>query len=97
VWTAVFLEKAMASKVEIYTKPTCAYSIRAKHLLNSKGIEFTEYSIDGDEALAVMNTRSNGQHSVPQIFIQDQHIGGCNDLYALEQEGKLDQLLQNLA
>lgn len=85
----------MAANVEIYTKPTCAYSIRAKHLLNAKGIEFTEYSIDGDEALTTaMTERSNGQHTVPQIFIQDQHIGGCNELYALEREGKLNELLQ---
>lgn len=85
----------MAANVEIYTKPTCAYSIRAKHLLNSKSIEFMEYSIDSDEALAAaMTERSNGQHTVPQIFIHDQHIGGCNELYALERQGKLDELLQ---
>lgn len=84
----------MNPKVEIYTWRTCPFCIRAKSLLSSKGVEFTEYSIDGDEAARrKMAQRAHGRRSVPQIFINDQHIGGCDDLYDLEDEGKLDQLL----
>lgn len=81
-------------KVEIYTWSTCPFCIRAKGLLSSKGVEFIEYSIDGDEAARrLMAKRAHGRRSVPQIFINDQHVGGCDDLYDLEDEGKLDQLL----
>lgn len=85
----------MAAKVEIYTWRTCPFCIRAKALLQKKGIEFTEYSIDGDEqARAQMSQRANGRRSLPQIFINDQHVGGCDDIHALEAQGKLDSLLQ---
>jgi len=85
----------MAPKVEIYTEHSCPFCIRAKHLLNRKGIDFTEYAVDGDQKVrSLMADRANGEHSVPQIFIDDQHIGGCNQLYALESQGKLDALLQ---
>lgn len=84
----------MAANVEIYTWRTCPFCIRAKALLSSKGVEFTEYAIDGDEAArAKMAQRSNGRRSVPQIFIDGQHIGGCDDLHALNAQGKLDPLL----
>ena len=84
----------MAPKVEVYTWRTCPYCIAAKQLLKTKGVEFTEYSIDGDEiARSQMAQRANGQRSVPQIFINDQHIGGCDDMYDLDAQGKLDQLL----
>ena len=84
----------MAPKVEVYTWRSCPFCITAKQLLKNKGIEFTEYSIDGDEsARKQMAQRANGQRSVPQIFINDQHIGGCDDMYDLDAEGKLDQLL----
>lgn len=84
----------MAPKVEIYTWRTCPYCIRAKDLLRRKGVDFIEYSIDGDEAArAQMAKRANGRRSVPQIFINDQHIGGCDDTYALDAQGKLDPLL----
>ncbi|RCJ26134.1 glutaredoxin 3 [Nostoc minutum NIES-26] len=84
----------MAAKVEIYTWRTCPFCIRAKNLLAEKGIEFTEYSIDGDEAArAKMAQRANGRRSLPQIFINDSHIGGCDDIHALESQGKLDELL----
>jgi len=83
----------MASKVEIYTERSCPFCICAKHLLNYKGINFSESPVDGDqEVRSLMAQRANGQRSVPQIFIQDQHIGGCNELYALENQGKLDAL-----
>lgn len=84
----------MTAKVEIYTWSTCPFCIRAKGLLNKKGVDFTEYCIDGDEnARAKMAERSNGKRSVPQIFINDQHVGGCDDIHALDRAGKLDPLL----
>jgi len=84
----------MTAQVEIYTWSTCPFCMRAKALLNKKGVEFTEYCIDGDEAArSEMATRANGRSSMPQIFINDQHIGGCDDIYALESAGKLDTLL----
>ncbi|NJR39901.1 MAG: glutaredoxin 3 [Leptolyngbyaceae cyanobacterium CSU_1_4] len=83
------------SNVEIYTWRTCPFCIRAKQLLREKGVEFTEYSIDGDNAARVkMAERSHGQRSVPQIFINDQHIGGCDDIHDLDARGELDPLLK---
>ncbi|MCS6942934.1 MAG: glutaredoxin 3 [Geminocystis sp.] len=85
----------MAAKVEIYTWSRCPFCIRAKNLLRGKQVDFIEYCIDGDEeARRKMAQRANGRTSVPQIFIDGVHIGGCDDLYQLEFEGKLDRLLQ---
>ncbi|AHJ28148.1 glutaredoxin 3 [Nodularia spumigena CS-584] len=82
------------ANVEIYTWQTCPYCIRAKMLLWWKGVRFTEYKIDGDEAArAKMAERANGRRSVPQIFINHQHIGGCDDLYQLDTKAQLDSLL----
>tara|TARA_Y100001968_G_C19445614_1_gene765233 strand:- start:3511 stop:3774 length:264 start_codon:yes stop_codon:yes gene_type:complete len=82
------------AKVEIYTWQYCPFCIRAKALLNQKGISFQEYSIDGDEnARKLMSARANGRKTVPQIFINDNGIGGCDELYALEKTKKLDELL----
>ncbi|MEH2015262.1 glutaredoxin 3 [Nostoc sp.] len=84
----------MTANVEIYTWRTCPFCIRAKSLLNNKGVEFIEYSIDGDEvARNKMAQRANGRRSLPQIFINDEHIGGCDDIHALDRQGKLDELL----
>ena len=85
----------MASpNVEIYTWSSCPFCIRAKALLDRKGVEYTEYCIDGDEATrAEMTERSHGKRSLPQIFIDDQHIGGCDELHGLERQGQLDPLL----
>lgn len=84
----------MAAKVEIYTWSRCPFCIQAKGLLDQKGVEYTEYCIDGDEdARDQMRSRANGRSSVPQIFIDDRHIGGCDDLYALESKGELEALL----
>ncbi len=84
----------MAAKVEIYTWRTCPFCIRAKALLKQKGINFIEYAIDGDDAARMqMAQRAQGRRSLPQIFINDQHIGGCDDIHALDAEGKLDPLL----
>ena len=81
-------------KVEIYTWQYCPFCNRAKTLLNKKNITFTEYKIDGDEsAREKMSIRANGRRSLPQIFIDNNGIGGCDDLYLLEDENKLDSLL----
>ena len=81
-------------KVEIYTWQYCPFCIRAKSLLNKKNITFTEYKIDGDEsAREKMSIRANGRRSLPQIFIDNNGIGGCDDLYLLEEENKLDSLV----
>lgn len=85
----------MAPTVEIYLWSTCPFCIRAKALLDRKGVQYTEYNLDGDEpGRTKMAERSGGQRSVPQIFINDQHIGGCDDIHALDRAGKLDALLQ---
>ncbi|MEN9251665.1 MAG: glutaredoxin 3 [Thermostichales cyanobacterium BF3_bins_165] len=83
--------------VEIYTWRSCPFCLRAKQLLDRKGVIYTEYAIDGDEAARqAMAKRANGRRTLPQIFINNVHIGGCDDLYALELAGKLDALLQSL-
>ena len=82
------------SKVEIYTWQYCPFCIRAKSLLKKKNINFTEYMIDGDEdAREIMTERAAGRRTLPQIFIDNEGIGGCDDLYTLENENKLDELL----
>jgi glutaredoxin 3 len=84
----------MAAKVEIYTWRFCPFCVRAKALLDRKGVAYREYAIDGDEpARAVMAERADGRRSLPQIFINDAAIGGCDELHALERAGRLDPLL----
>jgi glutaredoxin 3 len=81
-------------KVEIYTKVYCGYCYRAKHLLNSKGVDFTEYDITlGGPQRAEMLERKPDAVTVPQIFIDGRAIGGSDDLARLDREGKLDSLL----
>lgn len=81
--------------VTIYTKEYCPYCVRAKALLNQKGVSFTEHRIDlTPELRGEMITRSGGRTTVPQIFIGTTHVGGCDDLYALDAQAKLDALLQ---
>lgn len=83
------------SKVEIYTKATCPFCIRAKALLDMKGVEYEEFEISsGGPKREEMIQRANGRTTVPQIFIDDQHVGGCDELMRLEMEGKLDALLK---
>lgn len=80
--------------VEIYTKAFCGYCVRAKELLRSKGVEFEEYDITmGGPKRTEMLERANGGTTVPQIFIDGQHIGGSDRLAALDREGRLDALL----
>ena len=82
------------AKVEIYTWDNCPYCQRAIELFDSKGIIYTRYRIDGDEdAREKMAKRADGKKSVPQVFIDDRHIGGCDDTYALDEKGELDKLL----
>lgn len=86
------------ANVEIYTWQTCPFCLRAKLLLWLKGVNYTEYKIDGDEtARSQMAERAQGRQTVPQIFINKQHIGGFDDLDRLNQAGQLDSLLQSAA
>jgi glutaredoxin 3 len=82
------------ARVEIYTKFFCPYCHRAKTLLESKNVEYEEYDITmGGERRAEMLQRSNGRTTVPQIFINGRHVGGSDELAALEREGRLDPML----
>jgi glutaredoxin 3 len=82
------------SQVEIYTTRYCPYCHAAKRLLSRKGVDFTEIDVSGDRAgRTAMVARANGRTTVPQIFIGATHVGGCDDLYALDQAGELDPLL----
>lgn len=85
------------SSIEIYTTPYCPFCGWAKELLDRKGVPFNEIDVSGDRALrAAMADRAKGQSTVPQIFIGDVHVGGCDDLYALDEAGKLDPLLEQV-
>ncbi|HET8534565.1 MAG TPA: glutaredoxin 3 [Sphingomicrobium sp.] len=82
------------ARVEMYSKTWCGFCVRARGLLQAKGVTIEEYVIDGGGAKREeMIQRSNGRTTVPQIFIDGRHIGGCNDLFALERDGKLDSML----
>ena len=82
------------AKIEIYTAMACPFCKRAVSLLTSKNIVFEEIDVTLNPAKRqTMRCRANGSTSVPQIFINDDHIGGCNDLFALDQAGHLDKLL----
>ncbi len=82
------------SAIELYTTPYCPYCLSAKDLLRQKGVEFTEIDVSGRPQLrAEMTTRASGRTTVPQIFIGATHVGGCDDLYALDDAGELDCLL----
>ena len=88
----------MAPKVEIYLWTTCPFCVRAKALLDRKGVEYVEYVLDGDEAgRDEMAVRAGGQRSVPQVFVDDRHLGGCDDLHDLERSGELDGILQGVS
>jgi len=83
----------MAAKVEIYSTQTCPYCVRARNLLAKKGIEFIEYRVDLQPDLRGEMTERSGGTSVPQIFIDGRHIGGCDDMFELDFEDELDKLL----
>lgn len=81
-------------KIELYTSHYCGYCVRAKALLDRKAVPYVEYYVDDQPELApLMVERAGGSRSVPQIFIADRHIGGCDELYQLERRGVLDGLL----
>lgn len=80
--------------VEIYTTRTCPFCVRAKMLLKQKGVNFKEIDVNAKSGLRqAMTKRANGGYTVPQIFVDNKHVGGCDDLYALERTGKLDGML----
>ncbi len=84
------------AKVEIYTTMLCPYCYRAKKLLDAKGVAYTEIDVMTDGKLrAEMRERAGGRTSVPQIFINGHHVGGCDDLYALDSKGQLAPMLAN--
>ena len=85
-------------EITIYTTMFCPYCLGAKRLLGQKGVPYKEIKVDGDcAARAAMSERAGGPTSVPQIFIGAEHIGGCTELYALEEDGKLDAMLKGEA
>ena len=79
--------------VTIYSSDYCPFCVRAKQLLTAKNIAFNEIRVDGERELRQEMMEKSGRHTVPQIWIGDQHVGGCDDLFALEREQKLDTLL----
>ena len=82
------------ARVEMYSKTWCGFCVRARGLLQAKGVTIEEYVIDGGgPKREEMIQRANGRTTVPQIFIDGRHVGGCNDLFALERDGKLDAML----
>jgi glutaredoxin 3 len=82
------------AEVEVYTTPICPYCLSAKDLLRRKGVAFLEINVAGEpQRRAEMIARANGRTTVPQIFVGDKHVGGCDELYALDEAGELDQLL----
>ncbi|HMV60257.1 MAG TPA: glutaredoxin 3 [Agitococcus sp.] len=83
----------MMAQVVIYTTRICPYCVRAKQLLQRKGVAYEEVDVSNDHATRMQLVERTKQRTVPQIFINDQHIGGCDDLYALERQGALDPLL----
>ena len=88
----------MMAKVEIYSSPWCGYCARAKSLLSKKGVDYVDYDVDADSGLREkMVERAGGRETVPQIFIDGKHIGGSDELHALERAGKLDPLLKGAA
>ncbi|KAF0138045.1 MAG: glutaredoxin 3 [Rhodospirillaceae bacterium] len=83
------------ARIEIYTAPTCPYCQKAKRLFDSKGVTYLEIDVaDQPELRESMKRRAGGRQSVPQIFIDDRHIGGCDDLHTLDVRGELDPLLE---
>lgn len=82
--------------VDIYLTRWCPFCTRARMLLDQKGVSYNAIDVDTDPSLRqAMRQRAGGAHTVPQIFIGDTHVGGCDDLFALERQGKLDTLLAN--
>jgi glutaredoxin 3 len=83
----------MAARIEMYTRATCPYCVRAKALLQRKGVAFEEIPVDSDPEKAAEAARRSGRTTVPQIFADGKPLGGCDDIHALEAEGRLDGAL----
>lgn len=83
----------MTQKIEIYSSDYCPFCMRAKSLLKSKGAVFNEHNVDGKPKVKQEMVQKSGRHTVPQIWIGTTHVGGCDDLFALERAGKLDGML----
>lgn len=81
------------ANVVVYATPWCPYCVRARHLLKSKGVEYQLIDVSGDPKLRAAMAEKAGKTSVPQIWIDDFHVGGCDELFALERAGKLDTML----
>lgn len=79
--------------VTIYTKPYCPYCIRAVALLKQKGVELTEIEASGDPTMRAQMIQRSGRSTYPQIFVGERHVGGCDDMLALERKGELDAIL----
>lgn len=79
--------------VQIYTTPSCPYCHRAKRLLQRKNVPYEEIDVAGDDAAREMLVQRTGERTVPQIFIGDEHVGGSDELHALDAQGKLDAML----
>lgn len=79
--------------IDLYSSRWCGFCMRAKMLLDSKGVQYNEIDVDQDSALRAQMMQRSGRRTVPQIFIDEVHVGGCDDLYALERSGQLDELL----
>lgn len=85
----------MAADVYLYTTRYCPFCIRAKSILQSKGVEYREIAVDGNQQLRKeMTKKAGGVHTVPQIWINNEHIGGCSELMILDASGDLDKKLQ---
>jgi glutaredoxin 3 len=92
------LRSVVMSKIEVYSTAVCPYCVAAKNLLKSKGLEWTEVRVDTDPVQRdAMLARSGGRRTVPQIFVNDQHVGGYDDLVAADRSGKLAELLEQAA
>ncbi|MBI2146370.1 glutaredoxin 3 [Candidatus Woesearchaeota archaeon] len=81
------------AQVVIYTTPYCGYCHRAKQLLEKKGVKYKEINVENNPAQRTEMVQKSGRTTVPEIFIDGKHIGGCEDLYELERQGKLDRLV----
>lgn len=83
----------MDTQIKIYSSNWCPFCIQAKRLLDSKGVNYEEIIVDGNPGLRAQMMEESGRHTVPQIWINDLHVGGCDDLFLLERSAKLDALL----
>jgi len=83
----------MTAPVTLYTTRFCPYCIRARRLLDRKGVDYTDMRVDKDPALRQEMMERSGRHTVPQIWIGERHIGGCDELHHLDRDGRLDALL----